>query len=349
MDANQLIFFDIEMLCDKNTIPFSKMESIRLAAVKYHKKSEEKEFFDAFIKPSKGAKLSPFCKELTGIKQEEVDSAESFPTVFSEFLEWIGPIEESHFYSWGTNDIERLKHDIELHNLSENYFSVINQRYSDFQKTFTKFISGQDLSVENSLRLYDLPFEGDKHNPLYDALNTLQIYLQFKDNKDFNPILQLNEMVFKHQESVIQNNFKIVFEQMKEKKNESVKVEAFGFKEQINQLFIESFQHDLTKLEKFSLNHANVKHLQKVSYKFKDLYKRYKNVSENNSLIVDSNLSSTLEMISSFSVELNDLYTKGDYFELLGTNFNQLFSKKLDEVKTAIANLNFKEMSEKTS
>lgn len=45
--------------------------------------------FQRHVRPVKHPMLSEFCSELTGITQEMVDKAETFPKVFDEFLAWM--------------------------------------------------------------------------------------------------------------------------------------------------------------------------------------------------------------------------------------------------------------------
>uniref|UniRef100_A0A1B6M930 Exonuclease domain-containing protein n=1 Tax=Graphocephala atropunctata TaxID=36148 RepID=A0A1B6M930_9HEMI len=45
--------------------------------------------FQAFVKPVINPELSPFCKTLTGISQEQVDAASEFPEVLEQFERWL--------------------------------------------------------------------------------------------------------------------------------------------------------------------------------------------------------------------------------------------------------------------
>jgi len=178
-DVKQFIFFDFEMLCSNKGMPFEDMEAIRLGAVKYNIETEDIEFFDRYIQPTKRVSLSRFCTELTGIKDTDLVGASNFKNVFEDFLTWIGGIKKSRFFSWSTSDLSRLKIDAEKHEISLATIKKIEQRYVDFQAIFTKRVSKNNVSVENGLALYNLQFEGEKHNPMYDAYNTLRIYLSF--------------------------------------------------------------------------------------------------------------------------------------------------------------------------
>ena len=45
--------------------------------------------FQAYCRPIINPTLSPFCKELTGIEQEQVDAADTFPKVLDDFEAWL--------------------------------------------------------------------------------------------------------------------------------------------------------------------------------------------------------------------------------------------------------------------
>lgn len=45
--------------------------------------------FQSYCRPVINPKLSEFCKELTGITQEQVDQADTFPLVLERFETWL--------------------------------------------------------------------------------------------------------------------------------------------------------------------------------------------------------------------------------------------------------------------
>lgn len=178
-ELKQLVFFDFEMKCDNRGMAYENMEAIRLGAVKYDLNTKSITQFDRYIQPASPEPLSDFCKKLTGIKDRDLVTAEPFPLVFKEFLYWVGGVKKSRFFSWSKSDMSRLEIDSALHGLPSVTIDKIQSRYVDFQQTFTQRVSKDNLSVENALALYGLQFQGDPHNPMYDAYNTLQIFLHY--------------------------------------------------------------------------------------------------------------------------------------------------------------------------
>ncbi|MFC3885988.1 exonuclease domain-containing protein [Bacillus songklensis] len=195
-DVKQFVFFDFEMLCSDKGMPFSDMEGIRLGAVKYDIETQKISYFDRYIRPVKRAPLSQFCKELTKISDSDLVDASGFKAVFEDFLAWIGGVKKSRFFSWSTSDLSRLKMDAEKHEIPLTTIKKIEKRYIDFQAIFTKRVSRNNLSVENALGLYGLSFIGEKHNPMYDAYNTLRIYLSFLKGRIESDLIMLKQFIF---------------------------------------------------------------------------------------------------------------------------------------------------------
>ncbi|MET3695776.1 inhibitor of KinA sporulation pathway (predicted exonuclease) [Bacillus oleivorans] len=195
-DLQQYIFFDFEMLCSNRGMKFEEMEVIRLGAVKYNLQTKEISYFDRYIRPQSHKRLTRFCKELTGISDEDLKNASDFKEVFAEFLYWVGGVKRSQFFSWSKSDLARLKIDAARHGLPPRTIQKIEKRYVDFQAIFSKRVTKTHFSVENAVELYGKKFIGDKHNPMWDAYNTLQIYLCFLNDRLNSDLIMLKQYVF---------------------------------------------------------------------------------------------------------------------------------------------------------
>ncbi|HZH61934.1 MAG TPA: 3'-5' exonuclease [Metabacillus sp.] len=195
-DIKQLVFFDFEMLCSDTGMAFEKMEAIRLGAVKYTIDTGSIAYFDQYIRPESTEPLTEFCKTLTGIDDDNLVGANDFKEVFADFLEWIGGIKKTRYFSWSPSDLFRLKMDGLRHDISERTIKKIEQRYVDFQKLFKDRVSKNPVSVEDALKLYDLEFIGEKHNPMFDALNTLRIYQTYINQPIQSDIIMVQKFIF---------------------------------------------------------------------------------------------------------------------------------------------------------
>ena len=51
--------------------------------------------FQTFVRPVRHPELSSFCKELTHIRQADVDEAPPFAVAYDRFLQWMGGDEDA--------------------------------------------------------------------------------------------------------------------------------------------------------------------------------------------------------------------------------------------------------------
>lgn len=198
-EIKQFIFFDFEMLCSDKGMAFEHMEAIRLGAVKYDLETESISYFDRFIRPENREPLSDFCKSLTQIEDSNLVDASDFKVVFDDFLVWVGGVKKSRYFSWSPSDLSRLKIDAEKHELPFRTIDKIKKRYIDFQAIFNKRVAKGNISVEDALTLYGMEFIGEKHNPMYDAYNTLRIYLSFLNKRVQSDLIMLKRFIFEEE------------------------------------------------------------------------------------------------------------------------------------------------------
>lgn len=77
-----IILIDLESTCDAGgRMPAHEMELIEIGAVKVRLNDGEiLSTFRSFVRPQNQPTLSDFCKQLTGIQQREIDSADHMQT-----------------------------------------------------------------------------------------------------------------------------------------------------------------------------------------------------------------------------------------------------------------------------
>ncbi|WP_088105462.1 3'-5' exonuclease [Halalkalibacter urbisdiaboli] len=279
-ELKQYIFFDFEMLCSHAGMPYEAMEAIRLGAVKYDIETEQITSFDRYIQPISNEPLSAFCKELTGIDNIDLQQAESFSSVFEDFLTWVGGVKKSRFFSWSPSDLTRLKLDASTHGISSATVKKIEKRYVDFQAIFSKRVSKTNPSVEKGLNMYGLSFIGEKHNPMFDAYNTLRIYLTFLQQPLMTDLIMAKAFIF-------------------EKEDFSI--------EQINNQLFEKIKDDLSSLigsgDTFSMKDAT-----RLVKKTKALVKKYNNILINRSGLFNQDNVMLVEELVNFYHEFLKTY-----------------------------------------
>src|SRR5262249_6220392 len=113
----QIVVVDVEATCWKKGVFSRKKETIELGAVRLVRGCDQSKWpeFQTFVRPLRLPRLSSFCRELTGITQENVDAAPGFPDALRMFLEWAQPLECVVLAAWSPYDRWQLDLDLEAH------------------------------------------------------------------------------------------------------------------------------------------------------------------------------------------------------------------------------------------
>jgi len=169
MPSPHYLVIDFEATCtDSNEFPRDEMEIVEIGAVlasgdTFQVVSE----FQSFVRPVRNPQLTDFCRELTGITQERVDSAPGFLDVLTRFNGWLAEQGEAVFCSWGDYDRHQLTRDCAYHNV-EYPFGV---EHINLKKRFAQSQSRRPQGLSAALRSVNLPFVGSPHRGIDDARN----------------------------------------------------------------------------------------------------------------------------------------------------------------------------------
>lgn len=170
------IVFDLEATCEDRAISNQfDNETIEIGAVKVQNGVIVDEF-QAFIRPVRTSTLTNFCKELTSIKQEDVDTADGFKTVMESFEAWAeqdgGEVE---YLSWGFYDRKQLEKDAKHHGIE--VLATKNHRSLKHEHQTIKGLK-RPVGVQKALTLEKLTFEGTHHRGIDDARNIARIFIK---------------------------------------------------------------------------------------------------------------------------------------------------------------------------
>ncbi|MCE3228901.1 MAG: 3-5 exonuclease [Bacteroidetes bacterium] len=170
------IIVDLEATCWEPKRPGSKNEIIEIGALCVNENKEIESEFSEFVKPTLDPVLSEFCTRLTSITQEQVNKAETFPSVIKRFREWIG--EDYILCSWGHYDKAQFKQDCLIHKLD---FSWLNNHISlKHQHGEIKRLR-KPVGMRGALGMENLNLEGTHHRGIDDARNITKIFLKYFD------------------------------------------------------------------------------------------------------------------------------------------------------------------------
>lgn len=176
------IVFDLEATCWEGADK-GQNEIIEIGAVKINDKKRIVSEFERFVKPLKHPILSDFCKNLTSITQEHVNSAFYFDRVAEEFKAWIGHGKEEYILcSWGLYDKKQFESDCKLFGLDAGWVKHhvnLKQQHGQIRKL------RRAIGMKNALQLEGISLEGTHHRGIDDARNIAKIFLKYFDRWSF--------------------------------------------------------------------------------------------------------------------------------------------------------------------
>jgi len=166
------IIVDLEATCWEAQTEIKQKEIIEIGAVALNENFEyAKSEFSSFVKPVENSELSDFCKQLTTIKQNDIDNAEDFKDVFRKFLNWIGS-NEFTICSWGIYDLNQFNTDCRNHGfaLPESFKNHINLKL-----IFKKVKDVNPGDIQKAMKYLEIKHTGVHHRGIDDARNIAKI------------------------------------------------------------------------------------------------------------------------------------------------------------------------------
>ena len=172
------IILDLEATCWRDRSVKHQSEIIEIGAVKINERKEVVGEFNAFVQPKLHPELSEFCTELTTIEQADVENADDFKTVITNFWNWIDLDQKYLLCSWGFYDRSQFTKDCELHQMSTDWLKhhiSLKHQYGTINKLKRPIGMGGALNREN------IELEGTHHRGIDDAKNIAKIFLAYFD------------------------------------------------------------------------------------------------------------------------------------------------------------------------
>ncbi len=173
------IIYDLEATCWEGKSNGFVQETIEIGAICIDRYGEFLGSYNRFVKPVINPYLSPFCKELTTITQDEINRARTFPMVIEEFQDWAEIFEKDYqLCSWGSFDKKMLINDCVLHKLEFDWVEKhinIKKQYHEYKKTHRPY--GLKRAVEKE----GFEFTGTHHRGISDAENLAKVFRKHLD------------------------------------------------------------------------------------------------------------------------------------------------------------------------
>lgn len=180
------LIIDLEATCWENRCRKDESEIIEIGAVLLNDNYKILGEFQTLIKPVKNPILSEFCKNLTSIKQENINNAEIFPVAFEKFIKRVEEvagcdIKNITFCSWGHYDKKQLIKDCQLHNVK---YPFSNHR--SLKHEFAEIKSTKPKGMKKTLQFCGIKINGIHHRGLDDAKNIVKIFIKEWSNNEIS-------------------------------------------------------------------------------------------------------------------------------------------------------------------
>jgi 3'-5' exoribonuclease 1 len=171
------IIYDLEATCWENTPIGYEQEIIEIGAYRINEYGEVRGKFNRFVKPQMHPQLSPFCRNLTSITQEDINKAKGFVDVIQEFWDW-GYIEEHDYVlcSWGSFDKKMLAADCRLHRL-ETTWTESHANLKEQYRVLKRMKMG--IGLKKAVDKEEILWTGIHHRGISDAENLTKIFLKY--------------------------------------------------------------------------------------------------------------------------------------------------------------------------
>jgi len=166
---------DLEATCWEKLNFRDRNEIIEIGLVVCNVKGEVTGKFQSFVRPTYSPLLSEFCKNLTNIKQECVDDADSLNIVIPRLKNWVlseYKIETSNIVwtSFGDWDESCLKRDCQRHRVKYPFGRFIN-----LKELYVKHSGQENDGLIDAVKRNGLEVEGQAHRAIYDAINAAKL------------------------------------------------------------------------------------------------------------------------------------------------------------------------------
>lgn len=171
------IIYDLEATCWENMPPGYVQETIEIGAFRVNHFGEIRGKFNRFIRPVVHPTLSPFCRQLTTITQEDVNRAGTFTEVIDEFQRWARIDEEDYVLcSWGSFDRKMFVLDCRLHRLDAEWAEQ-HVNLKEQYRQMKRMRSG--VGLRKAVEKEGILFTGIHHRGISDAENLTKLFLKY--------------------------------------------------------------------------------------------------------------------------------------------------------------------------
>lgn len=170
----------------------SRMEIIEIGAVIMDESFLVLGEFKTLVKPMYNTEIYKKYETLTGISTQMVSGAPSFVTAYEMFVNWCESYDDDYeIYAWSENDYNQVVAEMKQKNYTNDAKLRPLMHWYDFQKEYTdKLGLERILSLEKALDYAGVTFAGRRHDALYDAKNTAELFAIVRNEERCNIVLK---------------------------------------------------------------------------------------------------------------------------------------------------------------
>lgn len=144
--------------------------------------------FHSYVRPTVNTTLSDFCTRLTGITQEQVDSAPTLPEVLEQFEEWrlaqgLVYNEERKDFVFGADGPWDLRFFVHGETARKGIAkSAYFDKWCNLKQLFADFYKVRTCKIHKMLQLQGMRFEGRLHSGIDDTRNIARIAMKMRQD-----------------------------------------------------------------------------------------------------------------------------------------------------------------------
>ncbi len=149
------------------------------------RRTGEIDSFDEFVRPAYSSEMNRKVEALTGIRFEQLETADPLAQVFERFVEWCGP--DCEIYSWSNTDREQILTEYAVKGLPlPRTVELLLANWHDYQAEFGALFPFENpMGLKTALDYARIDFAGQAHNGLCDARNTARLYAMTRNDSEF--------------------------------------------------------------------------------------------------------------------------------------------------------------------
>ena len=173
--THPILVIDLEATCDEgDELSAEHMEIIEIGAVWATVEGKVLDTFQSLVRPVVRPQLTPFCRQLVGIDQVEVDAADLFPVVAARLASFaqLHQAGQKTWGSWGKFDATQLARDCERHGATH---PLQGFEHVNLKRRFAKPRKIKEVGMARALQMVGLELDGSHHRGLDDARNIAKL------------------------------------------------------------------------------------------------------------------------------------------------------------------------------